>query len=108
MLIWVVGDTTSRLGPEAFLVPDDDDEGVNEPNSDSEDEELPTGIVRMSRLDYPDASSACSSSSDDTESRVASPIQEDATSKNIRFFMHTKINKYTNIGYIKKRINIET
>lgn len=58
ILIWVVGDTTSRLGPKAFLVPDDDDEGVNEPNSDSEDEELPTGIVRMSRLDYPDASSA--------------------------------------------------
>lgn len=87
---------SSRLGPKAFLVPDDDDEAVNEPNSDSEDEELPTGIVRMARLEYPYANSVCSSSSDDTESRVASPIQEDTTSeyiynKPIFYFCQTNI-----------------
>lgn len=67
-----------RLGAHAFTIPDEE---PAEPDSDDDDTELPSGIPRMVALDCRYPSSVYSSSSDEYESRNASPIPEDSNSK---------------------------
>lgn len=67
-----------QLGTHAFTIPDEE---PAEPDSDDEDAELPSGIPRMVALDCRYPSSVYSSSSDEYESRNASPIPEDSNSK---------------------------
>lgn len=76
-----------QLGAKAFVIPDNDDEetgggGVDADSDDDEEEaERSPGIVRMSAIPYNYASSTYSSSSEESDSRCASPVQEDSNSK---------------------------
>lgn len=68
-----------QLGDKAFVIPDDEEADAD--SDDDEETERPAGIVRMSAIAYNYASSTYSSSSEDSDSRCASPVQEDSNSE---------------------------
>lgn len=72
-------DDVQQLGPKAFVIPDDED--AAEADSDDDEDVVHTGIVRMFAPKYHYASSTYSSSSSESDSRCASPVQEDSNSK---------------------------
>lgn len=75
-------DDVLQLGPKAFVIPDAEAEGGDAADSDDDEETaVPTGIVRMAEVKHHYASSAYSSSSEESDSRCASPVQEDSNSE---------------------------
>lgn len=69
-------ETSKKLGDQAYAISDPVDNC--EPDSDEEDSiNQPSGFVRMSAIEFNNKTSDCSSSEEE-ESREASPVQEDS------------------------------
>ncbi|XP_055585994.1 translation initiation factor eIF-2B subunit epsilon [Uranotaenia lowii] len=75
---WTEG--SEKIGPKAFTIPDSEQNDEDVPmDSDDEDNQPSNGFaMRLSKLDLCYAPSDYSSSSEDDDSRAASPVQDDS------------------------------
>lgn len=77
----IIDEASKKLGDKAYTI-SDPTENYDQDSDDEDSVSKPEGFVRMSTIQFNDKISICSTSEDE-ESRAASPVQEDSNSKTI-------------------------